>query len=91
LKIELKQTPSPEKLRSLGVETWPIWTKEPSTFPWHYDSAETCYILEGEAIVTPQSGGEPVTIQEGNLVRFPAGLSCTWQVLRPIRKHYRLE
>lgn len=89
-KILIEHNPSPAKLEVVGVYDWPIWEKEVSTFPWTYDTKETCYILEGEVIVTPD-GGEPVRIREGDLVIFPAGMSCTWQILSPIRKHYRFD
>jgi uncharacterized cupin superfamily protein len=89
-KILIEHNPSPAKLEVIGVYDWPIWEKEVSTFPWTYDTKETCYILEGEVIVTP-NGGEPVRIQEGDLVTFPAGMSCTWQILSPIRKHYSFD
>ncbi len=85
--IELERDPSPERLQALGVYDWPIWTKEASVFPWHYDGDELCYLLEGEVVVTPE-GGEPVLIQAGDLVRFPAGMSCTWEIRRAVRKHY---
>ena len=59
------------KLDVMDVEGWPVWSKEVSTFEWSYDSTEICYILEGEAIVTPQEG-EPVTIRAyGNARGFP--------------------
>jgi hypothetical protein len=32
-----------------------------------------------------------VTLQAGDLATFPAGLSCTWDVHAPLRKHYRFE
>ncbi|MBI3575089.1 MAG: cupin domain-containing protein [Gammaproteobacteria bacterium] len=86
--ILVEHNPSPAKLDVIGVYDWPIWNKEPSTFPWTYDQKETCYLLEGEAVVTPD-GGEPVTIVEGDLVMFPAGMSCTWEIRRPVSKHYR--
>lgn len=78
-----------EKLASLGVMHWPIWTKEVSLFPWYFSTQEIAYILEGEVIVTPD-GGEPVSFQAGDLVTFPAGMSCTWQVKKALRKHYHL-
>lgn len=78
---------SPAKLEIMGVYDWPIWTKEVSTFPWHYDKRETCYLLEGEALVTPEAG-DAVEIRAGDLVIFPAGMSCTWEVRVPVRKHY---
>ncbi|NLB65290.1 MAG: cupin domain-containing protein [Lentisphaerae bacterium] len=86
--IQITHDPATEQLESLGVPTWPIWAKEASQFPWTYDEPETCYILEGEVIVTPD-GGEPVHIREKDLVVFPAGMSCHWNVLRDVRKHYR--
>jgi uncharacterized cupin superfamily protein len=87
--ITVEHNPSPAKLEVMGVYDWPIWTKEISQFSWHYDSNETCYILEGEVIVTP-TGGQPVQLSEGDLVTFPAGMSCTWQIQSNIRKHYKL-
>lgn len=86
--ILVEHNPSPMKLDVIGVYDWPIWNKEPSTFPWTYDQKETCYLLEGEAVVTP-TGGEPVTIIEGDLVMFPAGMSCTWEIRHAVSKHYR--
>lgn len=89
-KIHIERNPSPAKLEVMGVDDWPIWTKEVSTFPWTYDAIEICYIVEGEAVVTPV-GGEPETIREGDLVHFPKGMSCTWDVRVPVRKHYRFK
>ncbi len=88
--ITIEHNPTPMKLEAMFVFDWPIWSKEVSTFPWTYTSREICYILEGEAIVTPD-GGEPVTIRELDLVNFAAGLNCTWQIVKPIRKHYRFD
>ena len=87
-RIAVEKNPSNTRLRAEGVSSWPIWTKEISTFPWQYDEAETCYLLEGKVTVTPD-GGEPVEIEEGDLVTFPAGMSCRWEVRSPVRKHYK--
>lgn len=87
-RIEIERNPSAERLRQLQVVAWPIWEHEPSEFPWHYDERETCYVLEGEVTVTPE-GGEPVRFGAGDLVTFPAGMSCRWQIHRAVRKHYR--
>jgi len=86
-KIEVEHNPSQEKLDQLGVSSWSIWTKEISKFPWTYDSQEQFYVLEGHVIITPD-GGDAVEIKVGDFVTCPAGMSCTWQVLEPIRKHY---
>jgi uncharacterized cupin superfamily protein len=89
MSITVVHNPSDQELGRLGVRSWPVWTKEVSTFPWTYDDPETCYFLEGEVVVTPKGGGEPVTVRQGDLVTFPTGLSCTWDVRVPVRKHYR--
>ena len=86
--IEIERNPDEERLKDLGVYDWPIWTKEVSEFPWSYDEPETCYFLEGDVEVTPE-GGEPVTVGKGDLVTFPEGMDCTWDVREPVRKHYR--
>ena len=79
--------PGEKEILDLNVQSWPIWTKEPSTFDWYYDDQETCFILEGEATVKTESG--EVSFGKGDLVTFPKGLSCKWIVKKAIRKHYR--
>lgn len=83
------EKPDSAKLNALGVQQWPTWSKEVSTFPWDYSSQEVAYILEGEVTVTPKNGGEPVSFGAGDLVTFPAGLSCVWDVKKALRKHYQ--
>jgi len=87
--ITCEHNPSPAKLDVLGVEDWPIWEKDVSTFRWTYDQKETCYFLEGEAIVTPD-GGDPVKLGKKDLVIFPPGMTCIWEIRSPVRKHYDL-
>jgi uncharacterized cupin superfamily protein len=88
--ITIRSGLSPEELESLGVNDWPIWTRAVSRFDWTYDNQETCYILEGAITVTPE-GGDPVSIVAGDLVIFPQGMSCVWEVTAPVSKHYRFE
>jgi uncharacterized cupin superfamily protein len=83
------EKPTEEKLKSLNVEDWPIWKKEISEFDWEYDEDETCYLLEGDVIVTPKGGGTPVRFGKGDLVIFKTGLKCAWKVLSPVKKHYK--
>lgn len=87
-RIDIEREVAEARLAQLGVRGWPVWTKEPSRFPWTYDEPETCYFLEGDVIVTPE-GGEAVRVGQGDLVTFPAGMSCTWDVRSAVRKHYR--
>jgi uncharacterized cupin superfamily protein len=87
MEIQIEHQPSQETLKHLGVYKWPIWEKEVSKFPWSYDSQETCYFLEGDVVVTPD-GGQPVQMGKGDLVTFPAGMSCTWEITKDVKKHY---
>ncbi len=86
----IKVTPNPSdfELEMLGVQHWAVWSKEPSTFPWHYECEETCYFLAGRVSVTPD-GGDPVNMGKGDLVTFPVGMSCTWEIHEAVEKQYR--
>lgn len=86
--ITVTRNPGSDQLEQLGVPAWPIWSCGVSCFPWTYDEQETCLLLEGDVTVTPD-GGEPVRFGAGDLVVFEVGLSCTWDVHAPVRKHYR--
>jgi uncharacterized cupin superfamily protein len=68
------------------AESWPIWEKEKSEFPWEYDEQETCLILEGKATVKTPKGN--IEFGAGDYVVFPKGLKCTWKIKEGIRKHY---
>ncbi len=86
--IEVRE-PSREELEEMGVFDWPVWEKGESRFPWTYGEKEVCYLLEGRVTVEPENG-DPVTIEAGQLVTFPAGMSCTWDIHEGVRKHYQL-
>jgi uncharacterized protein len=86
--IEVQKNPPESLLGQMQVRSWPIWEKEVSKFQYSYDEKETCLFLEGEVVVTPD-GGAPVSIQAGDLVVFPTGLACTWDIREPVRKHYK--
>ena len=86
--ITIEHNVTPVKLDVMYVDSWPIWSKGISEFDWEYDQQETCYIIEGTAIVTPEDG-EPVTITSGDLVVFPRGMKCVWKVTQAIKKHYK--
>jgi uncharacterized protein len=87
-KITIEHNPSAAKLEVMGVYDWSLWEKGISKFSWNYDSNETCYLLEGDVTVTP-SEGAPVHITEGDLVNFPKGMTCTWEIRKGVRKHYK--
>ncbi|KWT84009.1 cupin domain-containing protein [Candidatus Magnetominusculus xianensis] len=82
--------PAAEDLKTRGVEHWPIWQKEASVFDWHYGDTEECYILEGQVTVSTKDG-KKVEFGKGDFVTFPKGLSCTWEIKEPIKKHYNFK
>jgi len=77
---------SEAEIEEMGIRSWPIWTKEVSTFDWYYDEPEQCLFLEGEVTVQTDSG--EYQIQKGDYVEFPQGLKCVWVVKKDVRKHY---
>jgi uncharacterized protein len=88
MKIQIDRQISSTKIGQLGIKRWAIWSKEVSTFPWFYDDVEVCYFIDGDVVVTPE-GGEPVEMGKGDLVTFPMGMACTWEVRSPVSKYYK--
>lgn len=86
--IEVKR-PDSEELERLKIKEWSPWECDVSTFDWEYTCDETAYVLEGRVKVKTPDG--EVEIKKGDLVRFPKGLKCTWDVIEPIRKVYRFD
>ncbi len=78
---------NPTKEQIDATQGWGTWSKEPSTFPWFYDEKETCYILEGEAAVKDNAGNS-IQFKAGDMVEFPQGLECEWNITKTIRKKY---
>ena len=87
--IKIEKIPE-EKLKSMGVFSWPVWEKEISRFDWHYPDTEMCYILEGEVTVESKNG-KAVSFGPGDFVTFPKGLACVWDIKAPVRKHYNFK
>ena len=84
-KIKIEKL-SNEQLEGLNVKGWSSWECEPSTFDWEYGCDETAYVLEGKVKVGTKDG--EVEINKGDLVHFPKGLKCKWNVIEKIRKVY---
>ncbi|KAK2640549.1 hypothetical protein Ddye_028344 [Dipteronia dyeriana] len=91
LGIKIQRNPPESTLSQLGVRKWPKWGCPPSKFPWTYDAKETCFLLEGKATVYPDGANEGVEIGAADLVVFPKGMSCTWDVSVGVDKHYNFE
>ena len=81
------EKPEEEELKSMGGFEWSVWEKEVSKFNWFYDNVEVCYLLKGKVAVTPE-GGEPVEFGQGDLVTFPKGMKCVWDIKEDVKKHY---
>lgn len=91
LGIKITSNPPESKLSELGVRSWPKWGCPPSKFPWTYSSKETCYLLKGRVKVYPDGSDEAVEFGAGDMVVFPKGMSCTWDVSETVDKHYLFE
>ena len=83
----LVRKPTEEEI--VEMRSKPVWVCDVSEFDWYYDSEETCLIIEGE--VTVKYGSESVSFAAGDYVVFPKGLSCVWQVIKPVKKHYEFK
>lgn len=81
--ITVRKPTDTEKAEMLSK---PVWECEVSEFDWHYDSEETCLILDGR--VTVEHAGGSASFGPGDYVIFPQGLSCVWKVSEPVKKHY---
>lgn len=87
-KIEVEPA-TPEKLEALDISAWSPWSCEPSRFDWEYSADERAYVQAGHVRIHTAAGA--VEIKAGDLVLFPKGLQCSWEVIEPIRKVYRFE
>ena len=89
VKVLIKSPCSASLIIQYGIKNWPIWKCDPSNFQWNYNEKEICLIIEGEANIKTEAG-EIYFIKSGDLVEFPKGLSCEWQIIKSIKKHFRL-
>jgi len=89
VKVLISSPCSASVIIQYGIKSWPIWECEPSKFQWNYNDKEICLIIEGQAKISTQNG-DIYLIKAGDLVEFPAGLNCEWEVTKSIKKHYRL-
>ena len=64
-----------------------IWECTPGTWQRTVMEAELCTIFSGRATFTPE-GGDPMPINPGDVVYFPANSKGVWQVHETIRKSY---
>jgi uncharacterized protein len=66
--------------------TW-MWDCTAGKFNWYYDIDEIVYFIEGSVIIRDTGGThEPLHLNAGDTVFFPAGSSAEWTVPHYIRK-----
>lgn len=85
MNIVIKKLSRQEK-SDLGIDDWPIWEKEESSFDWQYDDKEQFYLLEGKVRI--RSNNQDLELNPGDFVTCPKGLTCEWDVLKYAKKHY---
>jgi hypothetical protein len=79
----------PEPGEEEKLKKWSVWSCDTSTFDWDYTEKETCLILQGEVTVTDRPPTQDsVSFSQGDVVEFPPGLKCIWNVKKPVKKHY---
>ncbi|XP_072956991.1 uncharacterized protein [Typha angustifolia] len=91
LSITIERSPPESRLLQLGIKSWPKWGCPPGKFPLKFDAQETCYLLRGKVKVYTKGSSDSVEFGAGDLVVFPKGLSCTWDVTVAVDKHYQFD
>ncbi|KAA8538958.1 hypothetical protein F0562_025650 [Nyssa sinensis] len=89
--IIVERNPSETRLSELGVWSWPKWACPPGKFIYKYAAEETCYFLKGRVKAYPKGSSECLEFGAKDLVIFPKGLTCTWDVSVGVDKYYKFE
>ena len=86
------------ELTELDVLHWPTWTTSDKP-KWDVGNqivdkempyGELSYVISGKLEIIPQSDGEKVIVNVGDLVTFPRGSIASWKVLEELTWHYYL-
>ncbi|XP_021734755.1 uncharacterized protein LOC110736728 [Chenopodium quinoa] len=95
IKIIIEKNPSEARLSELGIKSWPKWGCPPGKITLKYDATETCYFVRGKVKAYPKKGStndnEGVEFGAGDIVIFPKGLSCIWEVSVAVDKFYKFD
>ncbi|WOL09939.1 hypothetical protein Cni_G18693 [Canna indica] len=94
--ITVERNPPESRLKELGIKSWPKliierWGCPPGKFPVKFDAEETCYFVKGKVKACVKGSPEFVEFGAGDLVIFPKGLSCTWEVTVAVDKYYKFD
>ena len=80
-------------LRGLKISTNPdgseagLWESSPGTWVRQILDSEINTFVKGKAIFTPDDG-EPINIEAGDVVYFPANSTGVWEIIETTRKSY---
>lgn len=74
--------------RDDGVEAG-VWECSPGRWRRQIVQQEFCHFIAGRCTFTPD-GGEPIDIQAGDALVFPANTTGIWDVQETVRKTYLL-
>ncbi|AES93635.1 putative rmlC-like jelly roll protein [Medicago truncatula] len=85
--VKIEKNPSKSKLIELSVSTWPKWEGGPLKIPRSFKEEETMYLVEGKVKVTVEEKIGSFEIGGGDLVVFPKGMTITWEITEPVKKH----
>ncbi|MCV6639458.1 cupin domain-containing protein [Candidatus Albibeggiatoa sp. nov. NOAA] len=88
--VTVEHNPAFAKLEQMAVYEWNIKKQKVSQFDWKYEQKTTYYLLDGEATIDIENQGT-ITVTAGDLVIFPAGIVCHWNVTQDIEKHFKYE
>lgn len=50
---------------------------------WYFDEKTVCLVTEGKAIMDHY--GERIPVEAGDLLTFPQGYRCQWEIVEPFR------
>ena len=89
MKILIKSPCNASTIIKYGIKNWPVREyDEQRNFHCKYKEKETCLIIEGQATI--KSSSQIYIIKSGDLVIFPVGFDCIWEIDKSIKKHYRI-
>jgi uncharacterized cupin superfamily protein len=72
--------------RADGVEAG-VWECSPGRWRRQVMQKEFCHFIQGRCTFTPDEG-EPIEIQAGDALMFPANTTGIWDVQETVRKSY---
>jgi uncharacterized protein len=64
-----------------------IWECTPGKVRVNYTEWEFCHFIEGEAVLTNETG-RSWRLKKGDGFIIPPGFKGTWETVKPVRKHY---